>query len=137
MASARASTESANPRSGSPDALATDGDELPPPPAPRRRGAPYAEERDWGKIGGFGAGIVVGALLGAGVALFLAPQSGRALRAGLSRDAGRMRSRADDAFDALRDELRIAARRARRKLRHRVRDTTWKAEDKIAEVKGE
>ena len=129
--------EATDTRVGSPDALATDGEELPPPPAPRRRGAPYAEEHDWGKIGGFGAGIVIGALLGAGVALFLAPQTGRALRAGLSRGAHRMRSRADDAFDELRDELRIAARRARRRLRHRMRDTAWKAEDKIADVKGE
>lgn len=137
MASSRAPFESAGPRGGSPDALATDGEELPPAPAPRRRGAPYDEDRDWGKIGGFGAGIVVGALLGAGVALFLAPQSGKALRAGLSRDGRRFRSRADDAFDELREELRIAARRARRKLRHRMRDTAWKAEDKIAEVKGE
>lgn len=137
MASSRAPFESGNAIGSSPDALATDGSELPPPPAPRKRGEPYSEDRNWGKIGGFGAGIVVGALIGAGVALFFAPQTGKSLRAGLARDGRRLRSRADDAFDDLRDELRIAARRARRKLRHRVRDTTWKAEDKIAEVKGE
>ena len=137
MAPSRASFESANPRGGSPDALASDGDELPPPPRPRSRGTPYAEERDWGKIGGFGAGIVVGVLLGAGIALFLAPQTGKALRSGIARGTRRMRSRADDAFADLREELRIAARRGRRHLHHKVRDTTWKAEDKIADLKGE
>ncbi len=136
MTSPRPSRE-AKARGGSPDAIATDGDELPPPPAPRGRGDPYAEERDWGKVGGFGAGIVVGVLIGAGVALFLAPQTGKALRSGIARGAHRMRSRADDAFDALRDELRTAARRGRRKLQHRVRDTAWKAEDKIVDLKGD
>ena len=137
MASSRASIESANPRGGSPDALATDGDELPQAPAPRNRGTPYSQDHDWGRIGGFGAGIVVGVLLGAGVALFLAPQTGKALRSGIARGTRRMRSRADDAFEDLREELRIAARRGRRKLHHRVRDTSWKAEDKLANLKGE
>jgi len=135
MAVTRASTQHRRSNPGSPDAIATDGDELPPAPAPRARGAPYAEERDWGKIGGFGAGLVVGVLIGAGVALFLAPQTGRALRAGIRRGAGRMRSRADGAFDDLREELRIAARRGRRKIRRGLRDTAWKAEDVVAEVK--
>lgn len=135
MASTRTSTQSRGPVPGSPDAIATDGDELPPAPAPRARGTPYADERDWGKIGGFGAGLVVGVLIGAGVALFLAPQTGKALRAGIRRGAGRMRSRADYAFDDLRDQLRIAARRGRRKIRRVVRDTAWKAEDVVADVK--
>lgn len=135
MASTRTSTQPRGPLPGSPDAIATDGDELPPTPLRRPRGTPYAEERDWGKIGGFGAGLVVGVLIGAGVALFLAPQTGKALRAGIRRGAGRMRSRTDDAFADLREELRIAARRSRRKIRRGLRDTAWKAEDVVADVK--
>ena len=135
MASTRTSTQPRGPLSGSPDAIATAGDEIPPSPPPRARGTPYAEERDWGKIGGFGAGIVVGVLIGAGMALFLAPQSGKALRAGIRRGAGRMRSRTDDAFEDLRETLRIAARRGRRNIRRGIRDTAWKAEDVVADVK--
>ena len=137
MAPSRASTQGANPRAGSPDALATDGDESSLAPVPRRPGSPYTEDRDWGRIGGFGAGIVVGVLLGAGVALFLAPQTGKALRSGIARGTRRMRTRADDAFEELRQELRVAAQRGRRRLHHKMRDTGWKAEDKIADLKGE
>ena len=135
MASTRTSTQSMGARAGSPDAIATAGDEIPTDPLPRARGTPYAEERDWGKIGGFGAGIVVGVLIGAGMALFLAPQSGKALRAGIRRGAGRMRSRTDDAFEDLRETLRIAARRGRRNIRRGIRGAGWKAEDVVADVK--
>ena len=135
MAVTRPSTQQRVSNPGSPDATAYVGDEAPTDPLPRERGTPYTEERDWGKIGGFGAGIVVGVLIGAGVALFLAPQTGKALRAGIRRGAGRMRSRADDAFDDLREQLRIAARRGRRKIRRGLRDTAWKAEDVVADVK--
>ena len=135
MAVTRTPTQHRVSNPGSPDAIATDGNELPPPPARRERGLPYSEERDWGKIGGFGAGLVVGVLIGAGMALFLAPQTGKALRAGIRRGAGRMRSRADDAFDDLREQLRIAARRARRNVKRGARDVAWKAEDVVADVK--
>ena len=134
MAVTRTSTQSRAPLPGSHDATATAGDEVPTDPLSRERGTPYTEERDWGKIGGFGAGLVVGVLIGAGVALFLAPQTGKALRAGIRRGTGRMRDRADDAFAALREELRIAARRGRRKIRRGLRDTAWKAEDVVADV---
>lgn len=135
MASTRTSTQSREPLPGSADVIATAGDEIPTDPLARARGTPYSEERDWGKIGGFGAGIVVGVLIGAGVALFLAPQTGKALRAGIRRGAGRMRSRTDDAFEDLREQLRIAARRSRRNIRRGVRGAGWKAEDVVADVK--
>ena len=43
--------------------------------------------------------------------------------------------RTDDAFEDLREQLRIAARRGRRNIRRGLRSTAWKAEDVVADVK--
>jgi gas vesicle protein len=54
----------------------------------------------------FSLGIVLGAAVGAGVALLLAPQSGRKTRKLISRNAEHLRDRASDRWDELADEVR-------------------------------
>lgn len=62
----------------------------------------------------FFAGIAIGALVGAGVALLLAPQAGAETRRSLMRGGRRLTSRGRDAWDDLRVEMRRALRRRRR-----------------------
>ena len=92
--------------------------------AVRSRGAtrPYLEattedeELDWQHIAIFAAGALLGAALGAGAALLLAPQSGAETRHNLARRGRHFRDRTATAWDDLRHELRYAARTGRRKL---------------------
>jgi gas vesicle protein len=77
-------------------------------------------ELDWQHIGIFAAGALLGAALGAGTALLLAPQSGREARHGLARRGRHLTERTSDAWTDLRDELRYAARRSKRKLTRRL-----------------
>jgi hypothetical protein len=92
-------------------------------------GFAYEEPMDWARLGVFGLGIALGALLGGGAALLLAPQSGEEVRAGLSRRARGMREEASDAWDDLRDELEWATRRGRKRLQRGVTRGGWAAED--------
>jgi gas vesicle protein len=89
---------------------------------PRRpRGRPFSRsielDVDWPRAGTFGAGLAVGALLGAGVALLLAPSSGTVTRRRIGRVGRRASVRAADAWAELGEELRHATFRTRRKLR--------------------
>ena len=68
-----------------------------------------------GRTAAFSAGIVLGALLGAGIALLVAPQTGADTRRALVRKGRRLRIRGRDVWDDLRVELRRAARRRRRR----------------------
>ncbi len=88
-------------------------------------GRSYEEERDWRGPGVFTLGAVAGALVGAGVALLLAPQSGVETRQEIASRARRLRSQADDSWDDLRDELR----RLRRRSRRAATRGRWKVED--------
>lgn len=69
-----------------------------------------------GRAGGFFAGLLIGAVVGAGVALLLAPESGRETRRKLSRRFKALRDRAADEADALGDEFRTRGRRVRREV---------------------
>jgi gas vesicle protein len=69
---------------------------------------PYETVPDWNAIGLFTAGIAVGAILGATVALFLAPASGDETRERVARRARKMRGD-DDIWDELAQELERAA----------------------------
>jgi gas vesicle protein len=71
---------------------------------------------DWEHIAIFAAGALLGAALGAGAALLLAPQSGAETRHNLARRGRHLRARTATAWDDLRHELRYAARTSRRKL---------------------
>jgi gas vesicle protein len=84
--------------------------------APGQREADAEGELDWQHIAIFTAGAVLGAIVGAGAALLLAPQSGARTRHNLARRGRHLRTRTTDAWEDLRHELRYAARRGRKKL---------------------
>jgi hypothetical protein len=88
-------------------------------------GRSYEEERDWRGAGVLGIGIIAGALVGAGVALLFAPQSGEETRDRIATRARHLGARADAGWDDLRDELRRLRRRSGR-VATRGR---WKVED--------
>jgi len=92
---------------------------------PEPLGRSYEEERDWRGPGILGLGILAGALVGAGVALLLAPQSGEETREQIAIRARRLGTRADEGWDDLRDELR----RLRRRSRRAATRGRWKVED--------
>lgn len=94
-------------------------------------GESYIEETDWQRVGIFGAGLAIGALLGAGAALLLAPQSGAETRDMIVTRVRRVRDRAGDTWGDLGDELRRAARRGRKRVRRGMTRTRWKAADAI------
>ena len=77
-------------------------------PQPRQDGLPYESVPDWNAIGLFTAGIAVGAILGATVALLMAPASGDETREGIARRVRKLRGE-DDVWDELAEELERAA----------------------------
>jgi hypothetical protein len=91
-------------------------------------GRSFEEEREWRSAGALSLGIIAGALVGAGVALLLAPQSGAETREQIADRARRLRTRADDGWDDLRDELR----RLRRRSRRAATRGRWKVEDLLS-----
>ena len=83
----------------------------PPPgsiPQPRQDGLPGEMVPDWDNIGLFTAGIAVGAILGAAVALLFAPASGGETRHKIARRVRDIRGE-DDVWDELAAELERAA----------------------------
>jgi hypothetical protein len=95
--------------SPSPSRTASSIPKAPPPgsiPQPKPDGLPHATVPDWNNIGLFTAGIAVGAILGATVALLLAPASGDQTRHSIAR---RFRGQDDDVWDDLAEELELAA----------------------------
>ena len=76
-------------------------------------GKPYATVPDWEQIGTFGAGLAIGALIGAATALMLAPDSGEGTRKKL-RNRFRRVGRDDSVWDELGVELRKAASRRKK-----------------------
>ena len=64
----------------------------------------------------FAAGLLIGALIGAGVALLFAPQSGEDTRRVIRRRAKRIAAGATDRFDDVKDRIRKARRRAEEAL---------------------
>jgi hypothetical protein len=90
-------------------------------------GRSWEEERDWRGAGILSLGVIAGALVGAGVALLLAPQSGEETRERIANRARRLGTRADESWDDLRDELR----RLRRRSRRAATRGRWKMEDML------
>ena len=79
-------------------------------PQPRPDEAPVEMVPDWNAIGLFATGIALGAILGASVALLLAPASGEETR---HRIANKVRRRdEDDIWEQLAEELDRAASQA-------------------------
>jgi gas vesicle protein len=86
-------------------------------------------EHDEGRMGSLAASFLVGAILGAGVALLLAPASGVETRRKLGKTARRWRDEARDSFDDaidsfedLKDEARTVVEEGREAIR-RARGT--------------
>src|SRR5688572_29263601 len=100
-------------------------------PVDRPRGSSYRRSVDWEHVGLLGAGLLVGALVGAGAALLLAPQSGAQTRTTLRRKARVARYRANDAWDDLAGELAAVARRGGRRARRAMQRARWRASDAI------
>ncbi len=86
-----------------------------PPPGsirqPKMDGQPFETVPDWNNIGLFTAGVAIGAVLGAAVALLLAPASGDETRQGIAQRVRRLRGN-DDIWDELAEELKLAAAEA-------------------------
>lgn len=59
----------------------------------------------------FTAGLLIGALIGAGVALLFAPHSGEETRRLIRRKAKRLAADARDRYDDVKDRVRAARRR--------------------------
>jgi len=69
-----------------------------------------AEAREQNSVRTFLAGLAIGALVGAGVALLFAPQSGSDTRRAVSRRAKHLAREARDRYDDAKDKLRRARR---------------------------
>ena len=116
------------------------GSEMDDPGAARSRGHvepssitdPEGSSYDRGELaraGLLGGALALGVLLGAGAALLLAPQTGEDMRADIADGTRRLRHRAGDAWEDLRDELEWAAKRGRKRMRRGVTRGGWAAED--------
>lgn len=64
----------------------------------------------------FMSGLIVGGVIGAMLALLLAPQSGKRTRRHLARSVEGFRDTATDRFDGVADDLRSVVRTGRKKL---------------------
>ena len=79
------------------------------PSSLRPLGKPYRSVPDARSVSVLGVGLVIGAVLGAGVALLVAPQTGRNARAAISRRVRRARGEPVGTWERLGRELRRAA----------------------------
>ena len=97
--------------SPSPPRPATTPPKAPPPgsvPQPQLDGRPQETVPDWNNIGLFTAGIALGAILGATVALLWAPASGDETRHRIGRRVRGLRGD-EDVWAELAEELELAA----------------------------
>lgn len=98
----------------------------------RPRGSSFRRTIEWEHVGLLGAGLVIGALIGASAALLFAPTNGEETRAIIRRQARLARFRAGDKWDDLADQLTSVTRRGRRRARRAMRRARWRASDVIA-----
>jgi gas vesicle protein len=76
---------------------------------------PLMEDEDEHRAGAarpFAAGLVIGALMGAGVALLFAPQSGADTRRMIRRRSRKIADGAQDRFEDVKHRIRAARRKA-------------------------
>lgn len=92
-------------------------------------GRSYSEDMQWRHAAIFGAGVALGALIGAGAALLYAPQTGEETREMLSERAQRFGGRLGERIDDARGDLGWYMRRGRRKLRRGAERGRWAGED--------
>lgn len=79
------------------------------------RGRPYKNVNDARSVSMLGIGMVVGAVIGAGIAMLVAPRSGPDTRREISRRVGRLRS-GRGVWGKLGHELRRAAAAKRKEM---------------------
>ncbi len=84
-------------------------------PQRKPRGKPYKNVPDTRSAGMLGVGMIIGAVLGAGIALLVAPEAGWETRRKLGRRARTLTS-GDGAWTKLGRELRRAAQAKRKAL---------------------
>ena len=133
--------------SGSRDARPDRDARNPSNTAPERpRGRPDAdlgaelmeEATDWQQVGIFGAGLLLGALIGAGAALLTAPRSGASTRSMIARAGRRARNRAAtraaDGWAGLSDELSLLRARTRRDVHRGLRAGRRDVRDALGEL---
>lgn len=82
--------------------------------------------------GGFAAGLVVGVLLGAGIALLFAPERGSRTRSQLSRRLRRLREEAADELERTGGRTRRDLRRRRERLQARLEQAAGRARDRFS-----
>ena len=70
-----------------------------------------SHEYEGGRARPFAVGLILGALIGAGVALLVAPQSGEETRRLLRRRAKKLAAGAQDRYEDVKDRIRQARRR--------------------------
>ena len=73
-------------------------------------------ESEYGGARTFAAGLMIGSLIGAGVALLFAPQSGEDTRRLIRRKAKRLATDVRVRYDDVKDRVRAARRRAEESL---------------------
>lgn len=79
------------------------------------------DEAPLGGRTGFLSGMLLGALIGAGIALLVAPQSGAVMRRRLTTGARRLADDTRDQVEDWADDARRELKRRRRRMRKRVR----------------
>lgn len=88
-----------------------------------------AVETDWTRVSVFGAGIAIGALIGAGAALLLAPSTGYETRTRIARRARQAGGRAADQWEDASEELRHKAKHGARRVKRAATTSRWAVED--------
>ena len=85
-----------------------------------------------GPAGGFAAGLVVGVLFGAGIALLYAPERGSRTRSQLGRRLRRLRDEAGEELERAGGRTRRNLQRRQRKLQDRLEDVAERARDRLS-----
>ena len=95
---------------------------------------PYPVEPPGGHpaAGGFAAGLVVGVLLGAGIALLFAPDRGSRTRSHLSRRLRRLREEAGEELERAGGRTRRDLQRRRRQLQAQLERAAERARDRFS-----
>jgi gas vesicle protein len=93
------------------------------------RGKSYSESMEIKHAAIFGAGIAIGALIGAGAALLFAPQSGEETRELIGERARGFGSRIGDRIDDARGDLGWYMKRGRRKMHRGAERGRWAGQD--------
>lgn len=101
----------------------------------RVSGKSYSDDMQWRHAAIFGAGIALGAMIGAGAALLFAPQSGEETRDLISERAQRFGGRIGERIDDARGDLGWYLRRGRRKMRRGAERGRWAGQDMADRVR--